>query len=80
MVLFDPNTDPTTGTISTQYQRLIYNSTKELYYSNYLSSSFGDNVNTSSLIPGTNEEGNRFVGLSSSPGLYDNYLQTNFNF
>ena len=78
--LFDPNTDPTTGTISTQYQRLIYNSTKELYYSNYLSSSFGDNVNTAILIPGTNEEGNRFVGLSSSPGLYDNYLQTTLTF
>ena len=78
--LFDPNTDPTTGTISTQYQRLIYDSAKELYYSNYLSSSYGDAVNTASLIPGTNELGDRFVGLSSSPGLYENYLQTDLTF
>jgi|TARA_R110000764_G_scaffold62500_2_gene132694 hypothetical protein len=78
--LFNPTTDPTTGTISTQYQRLIYNSAKELYYSNYLSSSYGDNVQTASLIPGTNELGDRFVGSPQSPGLYYNYPQTNLTF
>jgi hypothetical protein len=36
---FNPTTDPQTGQISTQYQRLIYTSVKELYYSNYISSS-----------------------------------------
>jgi hypothetical protein len=34
--IFNPDNDPTTGQISIQYQRLIYNSIKELYYSNYL--------------------------------------------
>jgi hypothetical protein len=39
--LFTPDTgsEPITGYVSTQYQRLIYNSAKELYYSNYISSS-----------------------------------------
>jgi hypothetical protein len=32
----------TTGTLSTQYQVLVYNSIKELYYSNYLTQSYGD--------------------------------------
>ena len=34
---------PTTGFISTgSYQFLVYNSIKELYYSNFISSSYGD--------------------------------------
>ena len=42
--LFNPTTDLTTGQISTQYQRLVYNSIKELYYSNYLSGSYGSSA------------------------------------
>jgi hypothetical protein len=77
--LFNPNSDPTTGQISTQYQRLIYNSVKELYYSNYLSSSYGSSVTTSSLVPGSDSEGNRLIGETYTPSFY-NYLQTTLSF
>ena len=30
--LFNPLTDPTTGEITTQYQRLVYSSIEQLYY------------------------------------------------
>lgn len=76
---FNPTTAPTTGQISTQYQSLIYNSIKELYYTNYLSSSYGDNVNTASLIPGADEAGNRYVGTTQTPN-YFNYLQTTLTY
>ena len=36
--LFNPLTDPLTGHVSIQYQRLVYNSIKQLYYSNFLNS------------------------------------------
>lgn len=78
--LFNPNSDATTGNISTQYQRLIYNSIKELYYSNHLSSSYSDPNNTASLVPGRDEEGNRFVGTISSQGKYYNYNQSTLTF
>ncbi len=65
----------TTGTLSTQYQALIYSSIKQLYYSNYISSSTGDTVGTSSIFPGSNSSGNVLVGPIQSP-LYDNYLQS----
>jgi len=66
----------TTGTISSEYEVLVYNSVKELYYSNFLTSSWGDSPITSSLIPGENEDGNVFVGPTDSKGRYENYLQT----
>ena len=84
--LFDPITDPTTGQVSIQYQRLIYNSIKELYYSNYLSSSlgntssYGDPADIGFIIPGNDEVGNVLVGPSSSTGRYFNYNQTNLTF
>jgi hypothetical protein len=58
--LFNPLTDPTTGEITTQYQRLVYSSIEQLYYSNYLNStaSYGSPLNTASLVPGTNISGN----------------------
>ena len=43
----------TTGTLTTEYKALIYNSVKQLYYSNFLSSSTGDNVPLPILIPGS---------------------------
>ena len=58
-----------------QYQRLVYDSIKQLYYSNYLTSSYGDPINRSILIPGRDEEGDRYIG-SSSNQAYDNYLQS----
>ena len=78
--LFNPDTDPTTGQTSTQYQRLVYSSVQELYYSNYLTSSYGDPVPTASLVPGTNAEGDRFVGILQSSGRYFNYPQTTLTF
>jgi hypothetical protein len=78
--LFNPNTDPTTGQTSTQYQRLVYSSIQELYYSNYLSSSYGDPVPTASLVPGNNVEGDRFIGTTQSSGRYFNYPQTTLTF
>jgi hypothetical protein len=70
---FNPLTDPTTGISSSQYQRLIYNSIKQLYYTNYISSSTGDNVAQPILIPGADVSGNVLVGNIESP-LYDNFL------
>ena len=78
--LFNPNSDPTTGQISTQYQRLIYNSVKELYYSNYLSSSYGSPAPTSSILPGSDPSGDVLVGNASSEGRYFNYPQTSLTF
>jgi hypothetical protein len=77
--LFNLTTDPTTGQISTQYQRLVYNSIKELYYSNYVSSSYGDEVNRPILIPGRDSQGDRLIGSSSNPS-FDNYLQTTLSY
>lgn len=74
--LFDPSTDPTTGNYNNQYQRLIYQSLKELYYSNFTSQSNGNAVFTASLVPGNDVEGNRLVGSTDSTGRYENYLQT----
>jgi len=73
--LFETNQD-TTGTISSEYQVLVYNSIKELYYSNYITSSWGDSIFTSSIFPGETTEGDILVGPTSSQGRYENYLQT----
>jgi hypothetical protein len=78
--LFDPTTSPTTGQVSTQYQTLIYSSIQELYYSNYLSSSYGSPANTASLFPGNDIAGNVLVGSSNSSGRYFNYNQTTLTF
>jgi len=77
--IFNPSSDPTTGFSGDQYQRLVYNSVKELYYSNYLSSSYGDRVSRPVLIPGANPEGNAYVGSTTSQA-YDNYLQTTLSY
>jgi hypothetical protein len=77
--LFNPDSDPTTGNLGTQYQRLVYSSIKELYYSNYLSSSYSDNVNLPILIPGRDAEGDRFVGSTQNPQYY-NYSQTTLTY
>lgn len=80
--LFNPLTDPTTGQVSNQYQRLVYNSIKELFYSNYLNStsSYGSPVVTASIVPGVNVESNALVGPTSSAGRYWNYPQTDLTF
>jgi hypothetical protein len=65
-----------TGNNSDQYQVLVYNSIKELYYSNFISSSVGSPVQTQSLFPGENPTGDVMVGNPDSVGRYENYLQT----
>ena len=65
--LFEPATDPTTGTISTQYQRQVYDSVKELYYSNFISSSWGD--------VGTAIQRESISGSINTPSYY-NYLSS----
>jgi len=80
--LFNPDTDPTTGQITPQYQRLVYDSIRELYYSNYTNSpiSYGASPSTSSLVPGSNPEGDVYVGSTGSQGRYFNYPQTTLTF
>jgi hypothetical protein len=65
-----------TGDITLQDPELIYNSTKELYYSNFISGSYGSPVQTQSLFPGDTPSGDVYVGNSDSVGRYFNYLQT----
>jgi len=64
-----------TGTISTEYQALIYSSARQLYYSNFLSSSTGDNVAQPILFPGSNPSGDVLIGSVENPS-YDNFLQS----
>jgi hypothetical protein len=72
------NSDVTTqfGQYNGIRRNLLYNSIKELYYSNYLTSETGGSPYTSSIFPGENEAGNVLIGSSSSQGRYYNYLQT----
>jgi hypothetical protein len=62
-----------------QYQRLIYDSVKQLYYSDYLTSPYGDPVSRPILVPGRDTEGDRLVGSSSNQAYY-NYLQTTLTY
>lgn len=65
----------TTGDISTESQVLIYDSIKELYYTNYFSSSLLSTSNTSSLIPGSDPSGDVLEGPIYTTNYY-NYLST----
>ena len=77
--LFDLS-EATTGQVTTEYKRLVYNSIKELYYSNYLSSSYGDPVSVPYTVPGLDSTGDVLVGPTSSAGRYENYLQTTLTY
>ena len=77
--LFSLN-ESTTGNIGVEYKRLIYNSIKELYFSNYLSSSYGDAVSVPYNIPGNDAAGDVLVGPTSSTGRYENYLQNTLTY
>jgi hypothetical protein len=80
-VLFNPLTSDTTGQITTQYQTLVYNSVKQLYYGNNLgSANYGSPATTSSLVPGNDVLGNVIVGSTSSAGRYFTYPQTTLTF
>jgi len=65
----------TTGFVSIQNTTGVYGSIKQLYYTNYLSSSRGDLVPTQSIIPGVNRSDDRFEGPANSPS-FENYLQS----
>ena len=60
----------TTGQIKTQSQALIYDSIKQLYYSNYLRGDDGSPANTSSLNP----DGTITSGGGANQPMYENYL------
>lgn len=67
-----------TGTLSSEFEVLVYSSVKELYYSNFLSSSVGDPAQVTTVIPGVNRESDRLTGPIQSTGYY-NYLQTSLS-
>jgi hypothetical protein len=64
-----------TGRVFIENTTGVYNSIKQLYYTNYLSSSTGDNVPTQSVIPGISSEFDEFVGAIEAP-RFENYLQS----
>lgn len=70
----------TTGVNQVEYQALIYDSVKQLYYSNYQFSTTGDPANLRVLVPGAGPSGSgdTFIGsgVSGSGPLYDNFLQS----
>lgn len=74
---FDTATEPTTGYFSTQYQKLVYDSVKQLYYSNFTTSATGDSPAVASLVPGVDIGGNRLTGLKTSRGRFYNFPQSN---
>jgi hypothetical protein len=86
--LFDPINDSTTGILPTSnysygpYQRSVYDTMYQLYYSNFTNSSLGsgsyDNSLQSDLIPSRSfpeYEGAQVVVLSIPQKLFGNYIQ-----
>ena len=73
---FTSGSNPQTGEIQRLDQELVYNSTKQLYYTNYQSSSFGDEPTLPFTVPGLDETGDVRIGSASSAGRFENYLQT----
>ena len=53
----------------------IYNSAKQLYYKNFLTSSMGDIANTGSMTFGVTRDDDVLQGNIEAP-IYDNYLQS----
>ena len=70
------NTTTEVGQFNGIRKNLLYNSIKQLYYSNYLSSSTGDMPSSASILPGETQEGDVLRGPSSSTGRYYNYLDS----
>ena len=64
-----------TGFVYSSSKSSIYNSAKQLYYTNYISSSTGDSIVTASVIPGVTREDDYYYGPIEAP-LYENYLQS----
>lgn len=67
--------EPTTGQANTTvYQRLVFDSVKQLYYTNYLSSSYG------SELPLLLDINGYLVSASNYAPRYENYLQSTLTF
>lgn len=64
-----------TGETTSEYQVAVYNSIKQLYYSNYLSSSNGE---TSTVSTASFNTDNTITGIVYSP-LYYNYLSSDLD-
>jgi hypothetical protein len=68
-------TSTPTGLVYKENTTGVYNSIKQLYYTNYISSSIGDSVPLPVLIPGISSEFDETVGEVNAP-RFDNYLQS----
>lgn len=66
-------TQSTTGNVSTEYKVLVYDSIKELYYTNYIDNILGSPASTASLIPGSDPSGDVLQGPAFTTNYY-NYL------
>ena len=64
-----------TGFTTVLDEVLVFGSIKQLYYSNYLTASTGDNLPSQSLVPGANRSFDRNVGITTGP-RFDNFLQS----
>jgi len=63
--------DPITGQVNTSsYQRLVYNSIKTLYYSNFISSSYGDEAIRTVIDNGV------ILEINNNQPQFENYLQS----
>ena len=67
--------DVVSGLVNERSASVVYNSAKQLYYTNLLSSSKGDNYVTQNVIPGVSREYDRYVGPILAP-RFENYLQS----
>lgn len=78
--IFDPSTDPVTGRLTgsyTVYQRDVFNSIKQLYYTNFLISSSGDPAVVTQDINGVLLNLRNGVTASSlNQPNFENYLQS----
>ena len=73
--LFISSSATPTGFVYIQNTTGVYNSVKQLYYTNYLTSSTGDLSVTASIVPGVTREDDRLIGQINAP-RFENYLQT----
>lgn len=74
-VHYTSSQNTTSGFVYSSSANSIYNSAKQLYYSNFITQSTGDLVQTASIVPGVNQEDDRFLGPIECP-RYDNFLQS----
>lgn len=72
---YGSSNDSQTGFSTLLSASVVYHNVKQLYYSNYLTSSRGDDYITASVIPGVTPEDDRYVGPIQEP-IYENYLQS----